>query len=127
MALQSLAFWISTVSANATIAYVFSYGVLLVCVVLTLFINNIGVCYLLFMTNPPGWFVPILWVFKIVPAFNYSLLFVNIGQKSGHHYDIITNSWAKGTGFTYKDLFISQEGTIPNFISYKVNKKYYFL
>lgn len=119
-ALQTLAFWIASISANATIAYVFSYGVLLVCVVLTLFINNIGVCFMLFMKNPPVWFVPILWLFQAVPAFNYSLLFVSIGQKSGRHYDIISNSWQKGDGFTYPDLFVGQEGNIPNLIDYKV-------
>jgi len=120
MGLQALAFWISTVSANPTMAYIFSYAVLLICVVLTLFINNIGVCFLIFSRDPQPWFPAVLFLFKLVPAFNYALLFSVIGTKSGNHYDIMKNSWEKGTGFTYPDLFVEYEGNIPTLFDYKV-------
>jgi len=120
LALQALAFWISTISANATIAYVFSYGVLLVSVVLTLFINNIGACALVFMEKTPSWFVPLRWLFQLAPAFNYSIIFLLIGYKSGSHFDIIKNYWVTGTGFTYEDLITDYVGEVPNLVQYHV-------
>lgn len=120
LSFQTLAFWISTISANATIAYVFSYGVLLVSVILTLFINNIAACSLVFMNNAPSWFLPIRWLFQFAPAFNYSIIFLLIGYKSGNHFDNIKNYWVTGPGFTSDDLFIDFHEKITNLAEFNI-------
>ena len=126
LALQSVAFWISTVSASPSTAYVLSYGVLLLCVILTLFVNNAGICYLVYMLNPPTWFLFVKFLFKLIPAFNFAVLFFHICEKSGNHFDFVTNTWVTGPGFTYSDFFKSSDGEIPGIIEYSVSTLLYY-
>ena len=120
LSLQAVAFWITTISAAASTAYVMSYGVLLLCVLLTLLVNNAGMCYILHMIDPPTWFVLVRTLFKVIPGFNYSVLFFYISERSGNHYDIETNNWVTGNGFKYSDFFKDSEGDIPEYFAYSV-------
>lgn len=123
---QSIAFFISTICASATVAYVASYAVLLVSIILTLFINNMGMCMLMFSDDPPTWYKILKFIYHLIPSFNYATTFVHISAKSGNHYDMFNNYWVAGTGFKYSDLFEPEVGGIPGYIDYHVSQTMLF-
>ncbi len=113
-ALQTLAFWITTLCSSSNSAYTVAFSVLLVSVVLQSFLTTSYVSFLFFLRDSPIWFVPIRFIFQLVPSYNFAVIFGQITMRSGRHYDLGDNYWQQGPGFTYRDLLRNNSGSLAS-------------
>jgi len=113
-ALQALAFWITTLCSSSNSAYTVAFSVLLVSVVLQSFLTTSYVSFLFFLRDSPIWFVPIRFIFQLVPSYNFAVIFGQITMRSGRHYDLGDNYWQQGPGFTYRDLLRNNSGSLAS-------------
>jgi len=113
-ALQTLAFWITTLCSSSNSAYTVAFSVLLVSVVLQSFLTTSYVSFLFFLRDSPVWFLPIRYIFQLFPSYNFAVVFGQITLRSGRHYDLGDNYWKQGPGFTYRDLLRNNSGSLAS-------------
>jgi len=124
-AMIALSFWITTICSNFAMSYTLTYGFLFLSVVLEYYMSNNYLCYLIFMEDPPLWLWLIRSLLRMLPAFNYSILFGGVSMRSGLHFELDTNYWVQGPGFQYQDLERDQSVEIYD-IKYTVPSMWWF-
>ena len=93
LAMQSLAFFITTLCSNMNVGYTAAYAFLMLGIVMEFFLSNIYVVYLFYLTNSPDWFVIIRFMLSWFPVFSFSKIYGDIGLKSGKHYELLEGRW----------------------------------
>ena len=101
VAMQFLAFLLSTLIGSLKTAYTISYAFLLLGLVLQLFMTNVYLLYLLYLDLIPGWISWVRFLLPFYPPFNFSKAFGDISHRSSRSYSARYHQWVPNSGFTW--------------------------
>lgn len=104
LAMEMLAFLLSTLISNLKTAYTISYSFLLLGLVLQLFMTNVYLLYLLYLDIIPTWISWVRFILPFYPPFNFSKAFGDISHSSSRSYNYRYNQWMENGGFTWGKL-----------------------
>ena len=119
LAMELLAFLLSTLITNLKTAYTISYAFLLLGLVLQLFMTNVYLLYLLYLDVIPSWISWVRFILPFYPPFNFSKAFGDISHSSSRQYSGRYHQWMESSGFTWGKLVRNIHGSFAG-ASYQV-------
>eukprot|EP01017_Pseudomicrothorax_dubius_P050541 TRINITY_DN9592_c0_g1_i1.p1 TRINITY_DN9592_c0_g1~~TRINITY_DN9592_c0_g1_i1.p1 ORF type:complete len:794 (-),score=85.85 TRINITY_DN9592_c0_g1_i1:221-2602(-) len=111
-ALQKLAFLMVTFSNSLEKANTYSYTFFLIGILFQIFFSKVILIDLLYETSADFTSVFFRRLFFLYPTFHFSKIFGEITMYSGSHFDIVTNTWIEGPGYTWSKLTEPQTGKL---------------
>mmetsp|Transcript_23109 Transcript_23109/g.41251 ORF Transcript_23109/g.41251 Transcript_23109/m.41251 type:complete len:901 (-) Transcript_23109:1806-4508(-) len=112
LAMLMIAFFVSTLLTTTKKAYTFSYGFILLGLVMQYVLPDARILWLMYAEEVPYWVPTVRRLLGFYPAFHFSIIFGDVSHKAARHFNRHTRMWLSGESYSWNQYVSWHTGRI---------------